>query len=92
MDINVKVAVRCRPMSSKELTRSCLNIVAIQNNAITVKCPPDEKTTNHEDKMFTFDHAYDGTSTQQQVYSDLGKPIVSQALDGFNGTIFAYGK
>lgn len=88
MDVNVKVAVRCRPMSSKEIARGCTNIVNIIQNSITVKAAE----SNNEDKTFTFDYAFDGNSTQQQVYNELGKPIVSQALDGFNGTIFAYGQ
>lgn len=88
MDVNVKVAVRCRPMSTKEIARGCINIVNIVNNSITVKGTEN----NSEDKTFTFDYAFDGNSTQQKVYQDLGQPIVSQALDGFNGTIFAYGQ
>lgn len=91
MDVNVKVAVRCRPMSAKELARNCSNIVAISQNSLTIKPPPDSQT-NIDDKMFTFDYAYDGDSTQVQVYRDLGLPIITQALDGFNGTIFAYGQ
>jgi kinesin family protein 1/kinesin family protein 3/17 len=88
MDINVKVAVRCRPMSSKEVARGCNNIVTILQNSVNIK----GTESNQEDKTFTFDFAYDGSCTQQQVYGDLGAPIVSQALDGFNGTIFAYGQ
>lgn len=84
----MKVAVRCRPMSSKEIARGCNNIVNILANSIIIK----GVESNHEDKTFTFDYAYDGSSTQQQVYGELGRPIVSQALDGFNGTIFAYGQ
>jgi hypothetical protein len=26
MDLNVKVALRCRPMSSKEIARNCITI------------------------------------------------------------------
>jgi hypothetical protein len=89
MDLNVKVAVRCRPMNSKEMARNCINIVNITNNSILIK---GSDSTNHEDKNFTFDHCYGADSTQPQVYSDLGRPVVTQALDGFNGTIFAYGQ
>lgn len=39
-----------------------------------------------------FDHAYGWDSAQSTLYEDLGKPIVEQALRGFNGTIFAYGQ
>jgi hypothetical protein len=87
-DLNVKVAVRCRPMSSKETARGCGNIITINHNKVHIKAVD----TQHEDKDFTFDHCYGSDSLQTTVYTDLGRPIVLQALDGFNGTIFAYGQ
>ena len=87
-DLNVKVAVRCRPMSSKETARGCNNIIAISPTSVHIKAVDAQ----HEDKDFTFDHCYGAESLQTTVYDDLGKPIVAQALDGFNGTIFAYGQ
>lgn len=87
-NVNVKVAVRCRPMSRKEMDRGCSNIVQVVDNVLTIKGADG----NYEDKTFTFDHVYDGNSTQVQVYQDLGRPVVNQALEGFNGTIFAYGQ
>ena len=32
------------------------------------------------------------STKQMTVYNDLAKPIVDQALKGYNGTIFAYGQ
>eukprot|EP00428_Durinskia_dybowskii_P064440 CAMPEP_0170383522 /NCGR_PEP_ID=MMETSP0117_2-20130122/15518_1 /TAXON_ID=400756 /ORGANISM="Durinskia baltica, Strain CSIRO CS-38" /LENGTH=775 /DNA_ID=CAMNT_0010639227 /DNA_START=54 /DNA_END=2381 /DNA_ORIENTATION=+ len=89
MDLNVKVAVRCRPMSSKEIGKGCKNIISIANQSIVHIEAVDSQ---HENKYFTFDHCYGEDSLQETVYNDLGKPIVTQALDGFNGTIFAYGQ
>ena len=43
-------------------------------------------------KTFTFDAVYGADSTQQQLYADTAKPIVDGVLEGFNGTIFAYGQ
>jgi hypothetical protein len=88
MDMNVKVAVRCRPMSSKEVARGCNSIVTVTQRTIQIKATE----SNQEDKNFTFDYAYDGNCTQKEVYTDFGHSIVAQALDGFNGTIFAYGQ
>ncbi|CAE7774929.1 Kif17 [Symbiodinium sp. KB8] len=45
-----------------------------------------------EPKQFTFDYSYDWDTTQDLVYGDLGKPMVTAAFDGFNGTVFAYGQ
>lgn len=94
MELNVKVAVRCRPMSSKEVSRGCVSIVQVSNgNAIHIDSPGDKAGGSKQDaKDFTFDFCYDDSSTQRQVYRDLGLPMVTKALDGFNGTIFAYGQ
>ena len=39
-----------------------------------------------------FDHVFDSNSTQKQVYDVAAKPIIDSVLEGFNGTIFAYGQ
>lgn len=39
-----------------------------------------------------FDHVFDCDSTQDQVYQNVGLPVLSNILDGFNGTIMAYGQ
>lgn len=39
-----------------------------------------------------FDHVFDMNSTQKQVYDCAAKPIIDSVLEGFNGTIFAYGQ
>ena len=42
-------------------------------------------------KMFTYDMVYDWNSTQEEIYNDTAYPIVESILEGYNGTIFAYG-
>ena len=37
--VNVRVAVRCRPLSSKEITRGCLSIVQVDHNNILISGP-----------------------------------------------------
>ena len=43
-------------------------------------------------KTFTFDNVFDWTSTQGQVYEETARPIVDSVLEGYNGTVFAYGQ
>ncbi len=43
-------------------------------------------------KAFTYDSVYDWTSTQRQVYDETAFPLVESVIEGFNGTIFAYGQ
>ena len=47
---------------------------------------------SNEAKTFTFDSVYDEHSTQQQVYEEIGFPIVESTVAGYNGTVFAYGQ
>lgn len=43
-------------------------------------------------KAFTYDSSYGPDSAQEQVYINTAYPIVESVLDGYNGTIFAYGQ
>ncbi len=47
---------------------------------------------NNNIYKFTFDRIFDYNSTQQEVYEGAAKPLVDSVLEGFNGTIFAYGQ
>lgn len=43
-------------------------------------------------KIFTFDQTYGPGCTQREIYDKTASPIVDSVLEGFNGTIFAYGQ
>jgi hypothetical protein len=43
-------------------------------------------------KKFAFDNVYDASSSQENIFSDVGKPVADAALQGYNGTVFAYGQ
>ncbi|XP_032522832.1 kinesin-like protein Klp68D isoform X1 [Danaus plexippus] len=45
-----------------------------------------------EDKLFTYDAAYDCTADTQTIYDEMVRPLVASVLDGFNGCVFAYGQ
>ncbi|XP_054470270.1 kinesin family member 3Cb [Anoplopoma fimbria] len=88
----VRVVVRCRPFSRREQTADCENILHIDDRLgqITLKkpkAPPDEPM-----KVFTFDSVYGWDSKQGDIYDDAVRPLVESVLQGFNGTIFAYGQ
>ena len=82
--VNVKVAVRCRPLSRRERERGALEIVSIEDGkTVFIEAPKD--ADKDKKKQFTFDHSYFTDTTQQQVYDDIAKPIVDQLLQGYNG-------
>ena len=43
-------------------------------------------------KLFTFDGVYFTKDTTQQIYEEMCLPLVSGVLEGYNGTVFAYGQ
>lgn len=43
-------------------------------------------------KLFTFDGVYFIQDTTQQIYEEICFPLVSGVLEGYNGTVFAYGQ
>ena len=84
--VNVRVAVRARPLSSKERERGCSECVTMKGKVATIV---DE---NGNSRQFSFDYCYWTNTAQSTVYEDLARPIVEGAIDGFNGCLFAYGQ
>jgi hypothetical protein len=86
----VKVAIRCRPMSSNEMTAG--HGVVVKMNLVRGEIFVDKPESNEPPKQFTFDHVYDWNCKQADIYSTCAAGIVENVLEGYNGTIFAYGQ
>lgn len=43
-------------------------------------------------KVYLFDKVFKPNASQEKVYNEAAKSIVSDVLAGYNGTIFAYGQ
>lgn len=48
--------------------------------------------TDHPPKHFTFDAVYDETTQQKAFYEESCYDLVEGVMEGYNGTIFAYGQ
>jgi centromeric protein E len=67
----------------------------LQNlNSITQTAPDGKPLPDRVNgrTFFTFDRIFGEESTTIQIYNDAASNIVSSALSGLNGTIFAYGQ
>jgi hypothetical protein len=84
---SIKVLVRVRPLSDKEISENNESIVDIQNNQSLKVTSADGK------KSFqcTFDTVLGQGTTQTDVYETV-RSCTKSVLDGFNSTIFAYGQ
>ncbi|CAM9722802.1 unnamed protein product [Chrysoparadoxa australica] len=88
----VKVVVRIRPLNRKELQDGHKAIAEAQpdRGEIVVRNPrADER---EPPKSFFFDHVFGNNVAQARVYEVCGAPLVESVLEGYNGTIFAYGQ
>lgn len=89
---NVRVVVRVRPLNSKELDAHSKNIIDVDalNGEITIE--NTNAAHGEPPKVFSFDAVFDTDSTQVDIYNETARPIVDKVLQGYNGTIFAYGQ
>lgn len=83
-EIPVKVAVRIRPLLSKEV---------LHNHQVCVRLVPNtQQIIIGKDRAFTFDFVFGKNSTQGEVYTVCIKPLLLSLTEGYNATVFAYGQ
>nr|CAB3259106.1 kinesin family member 3B [Phallusia mammillata] len=87
----VKVVVRCRPLNQKEIQENHESVVEmdLKLGQVLVKNP---KSASEPTKSFTFDAIYNWNSTQSDIFEETFLTLLESVLNGFNGTIFAYGQ
>ncbi|KAM9311022.1 kinesin-like protein KIF3A [Gastrophryne carolinensis] len=88
---NVKVVVRCRPLNAREKAmgnKMAVNVDEIRGSIAVHKVD----SMNEPPKTFTFDTVFGPDSKQLDVYNLTARPIIDSVLEGYNGTIFAYGQ
>lgn len=89
---SVRVCVRIRPLSTKEIQDGHSYIVSARQTSGEVTLQNPETHDREPPKNFTFDAAIAPEATQAQVYELAAADIVESVMKGFNGTIFAYGQ
>ncbi|KAH8255077.1 hypothetical protein KR038_010509 [Drosophila bunnanda] len=89
MSENIKAVVRCRPMNRNEIESKCENIVDIKDYSVSVQNPSARLA---QKKVFTFDSAYNMNTTTEVIYNEMCYSLVESIIEGYNGTIFAYGQ
>ncbi|KAJ7010817.1 kinesin-like protein KIN-UA [Populus alba x Populus x berolinensis] len=86
----VRVAVRLRPRNAEEM-------VADADFADCVELQPEVKRlklrkNNWDSDTYEFDELLTEFASQKRVYEVVAKPVVESVLDGYNGTVMAYGQ
>ena len=79
------MAIRCRPLSEKEIRDGHKVAVRINHLIGQVTVANKKATSGEKQKMFTFDTVLGMDSKQVDVYSETARPIVEFVLEGYNG-------
>ncbi|XP_052427015.1 kinesin-1 heavy chain-like isoform X2 [Carassius gibelio] len=81
-ECTIKVMCRFRPLNGSEVMRGDKYIPKFQG----------EDNVVIGGKPYMFDRVFQSNTTQEQVYNACAQKIVKDVLEGYNGTIFAYGQ
>jgi len=85
--LNIRVCARFRPVNAVEKS---------QNARVCTEFPQESQvnvfTPGKNKKTFILDHIFRPNSSQETVYEYAGRPLASEILKGYNGTVFAYGQ
>ena len=96
----IKVFVRFRPLNELEnelLSDNCgwETPKYISDTQIGIYSTKELKDSNAQipsNLIFKYDKIFTSESQQSQIYENVGKRIVGDVMEGYNGTIFAYGQ
>ncbi|KAF9687744.1 hypothetical protein SADUNF_Sadunf02G0124800 [Salix dunnii] len=86
----VRVAVRLRPRNQEELAADAdfADYVELQPELKRLKL----RKNNWDADTYEFDDVLTEFASQKRVYEAVAKPVVESVLDGYNGTVMAYGQ
>ena len=88
----IKVVCRIRPENAIEKAGKYARCVTFDGPHIAIECQPESKASDMVGRHdFTFDACFGPDSRQVDVFTEVAAPTVRGVMEGYNGTIFAYG-
>lgn len=90
----VKVIVRCRPVNDREKNLNCSVVVNMDRTTgqVVLSKPGAPAGDAKAAKTFSFDGVYYMEDTTEAIYAEMAFPLVDSVVEGYNGTVFAYGQ
>eukprot|EP00762_Andalucia_godoyi_P004183 ANDGO_06248.mRNA.1 Kinesin-related protein 5 len=85
---SIKVCIRFRPFNRRELALGESKGKFQIQDGVNLECLGN--TLQHH--QFAFDRIFGMNTNQPEVFEYVGRPCIEDVMQGFNGTIFAYGQ
>ncbi|KAL8484006.1 hypothetical protein ACS0TY_026629 [Phlomoides rotata] len=90
-EVNVQVLLRCRPLNEEEQRLNTPKLITCNESKREVTVS-QSVASKQVDRVFTFDKVFGPKAQQRSIYDQAISPIVTEVLEGFNCTVFAYGQ
>ncbi|KAI8998545.1 kinesin-domain-containing protein [Trametes punicea] len=98
-ETNIKVVIRCRRRSEREIQENSPIIVTIngpKGDDVTIETAPPSTNlgvvTLPTTRTYPFDMVFGPEADQASIYNDVVHPMLEEVLMGYNCTLFAYGQ
>ncbi|KAI0647148.1 kinesin-domain-containing protein [Trametes meyenii] len=98
-ETNIKVVIRCRRRSEREMQDNSPIIVTIngpKGEDVTIETSPPSSNLGivalPTTRTYPFDMVFGPEADQASIYSDVVHPMLEEVLMGYNCTLFAYGQ
>ncbi|KAI0797910.1 P-loop containing nucleoside triphosphate hydrolase protein [Abortiporus biennis] len=98
-ETNIKVVIRCRRRSEREIQENSPIIITTQGakgQDITIETAAPSSNlgivTLPPTRTYPFDHVFGPEADQSMIYHDVVNPMLEEVLMGYNCTLFAYGQ
>lgn len=81
----ITVCIRVKPEEESDLIPSFGHHSTAEGGTIDI-------TASGSKHAFLFDHIFDAAVGQEEVFNKCACGVIDSVLEGFNGTLFAYGQ
>lgn len=88
----VEVFTRIRPISDEEQRDTCLKILDENNLMLEIpECSNAYRSGQVKKVVYSFQKIFEDSTTQKDIFNEIGLPLCKDLLEGRNGLLFTYG-
>lgn len=83
-EASVRVALRVRPLNTKEQLQNCSECIGF--------VPGQAQVVLGSARAYAFDFVFQPNSSQVEIFQQAAHPLIEKFFEGYNTTVLAYGQ